>query len=549
MAERPRIGLVGCVKTKLSREAPAQDLYVSDLFRGRRSHVERTCDRWYILSAKHHLLRPEEVIAPYDLTLVDFTDAERRRWSQRVLEELAAELGTLSGYEFELHAGDEYRSYGLRDGLDRAGALSVYPVAGLRIGDQLEYYSRGGATAAEGVPAPGPAPRGLEHRPERAKEAARRLWAAWTGDGIFGVRSMPESRPPSGVERGSREHALFITLTVAIDYMRDAAALWEASRTAFDADGTRWLFNPAAVATAEPAVVKDVLAATRIAKRPDQDARIWQTVSASLQRRFRGDPRQIAAESAYRAPAMIDALRRIRDDFPWLKGPKIAPLWVRMMADEVGLTLRDLDQVPIPVDIHIARTTFACGGLVGSFRGTVGASSPTIQNLWHGALSGTDLYPLQLDQALWLQSREGCSRRRGDSCPREAECAIADLCVAGTIRLDDDSLVVETHLTNGPPPSRDTGVGVTIAQVWERILAHAGEGGFRTRQGVEITYDADADEVVVRHKRGARIPRAHFQEALAHVPLQSLWDVPERLWGRSYIFAILMDERIRAGDW
>jgi hypothetical protein len=48
-----RIGLVGCVKGKRSRPAPARELYTSALFLGRRAFVEATCERWFILSAKH----------------------------------------------------------------------------------------------------------------------------------------------------------------------------------------------------------------------------------------------------------------------------------------------------------------------------------------------------------------------------------------------------------------------------------------------------------------------------------------------------------------
>jgi hypothetical protein len=46
-----RIILVGCVKTKQDRAAAAKDLYVSTLWRGRRSYAERTRQPWFILSA------------------------------------------------------------------------------------------------------------------------------------------------------------------------------------------------------------------------------------------------------------------------------------------------------------------------------------------------------------------------------------------------------------------------------------------------------------------------------------------------------------------
>jgi hypothetical protein len=64
-----RIGLVGCVKTKRSFASPGKDLYASPLFRGRRRYVEASCDRWFVLSALHGLVAPDEVLEPYDVTL------------------------------------------------------------------------------------------------------------------------------------------------------------------------------------------------------------------------------------------------------------------------------------------------------------------------------------------------------------------------------------------------------------------------------------------------------------------------------------------------
>ena len=43
------MGLVGCVKEKAGSPRPAKDLYVSTLFSGRRSFVERSCEQWWIL--------------------------------------------------------------------------------------------------------------------------------------------------------------------------------------------------------------------------------------------------------------------------------------------------------------------------------------------------------------------------------------------------------------------------------------------------------------------------------------------------------------------
>jgi hypothetical protein len=137
-----RIGLVGCVKRKHATPAPAADLYISTLFAGRRRAVEATCDRWYVLSAAHGLVAPDQLLEPYDVTLNAASRAERRRWSAGVLADLQRAVGPLAAHTFEVHAGASYCDFGLVDGLRQAGATVELPTAGLPIGRQLHYYAQ-----------------------------------------------------------------------------------------------------------------------------------------------------------------------------------------------------------------------------------------------------------------------------------------------------------------------------------------------------------------------------------------------------------------------
>ncbi|MEW6059904.1 MAG: DUF6884 domain-containing protein [Actinomycetota bacterium] len=140
-----RVGLVSCSKAKLDHAAQARDLYSkSALFRGARCHVERTCDRWFVLSAKHGLVKPEQVLEPYNQTLNDASRAQRRAWSARVLAQLHAELGDLRGITFELHAGAPYVDFGVADGLVHSGAIVEKPLEGLGLGRRLRFYKEEG---------------------------------------------------------------------------------------------------------------------------------------------------------------------------------------------------------------------------------------------------------------------------------------------------------------------------------------------------------------------------------------------------------------------
>ena len=103
------IHLVSCAARKQPVPAPAKCLYTSALFRKARSHVVGTSLPWFILSAEYGLVRPDEVIAPYDRTLNTMSVADRRRWARRVLMQLESHLEGVT--EVVFLAGLRYREF------------------------------------------------------------------------------------------------------------------------------------------------------------------------------------------------------------------------------------------------------------------------------------------------------------------------------------------------------------------------------------------------------------------------------------------------------
>ena len=59
-SQAPTLLLVACVKEKLAAPAAARDLYVSPLFKKEREYAERAGLPWFILSAEHGLVAPDE---------------------------------------------------------------------------------------------------------------------------------------------------------------------------------------------------------------------------------------------------------------------------------------------------------------------------------------------------------------------------------------------------------------------------------------------------------------------------------------------------------
>jgi hypothetical protein len=131
-----RVALVSCVKVKKPVVSAAQDLYVSGLFKGMRSYAQANADRWFILSAEHGLLAPDQIVAPYERTLNRMRQEERVEWARRVQSSLIERLPT--GATVIFLAGVRYRE-NLVQFLEDHGFPVTVPMSGLKLGHQLQW--------------------------------------------------------------------------------------------------------------------------------------------------------------------------------------------------------------------------------------------------------------------------------------------------------------------------------------------------------------------------------------------------------------------------
>jgi hypothetical protein len=129
-----RIALVACCGAKLRHAAPAADLYISPLFR-KAAAFAGTLDAWYILSAKYGLVHPQEVIKPYDCTLLRMAKSDRLAWGQTVKHQMRE--ASIADAEFVALAGAKYV-----EPLLQAGLALETPMKGLGIGQQLAWLTK-----------------------------------------------------------------------------------------------------------------------------------------------------------------------------------------------------------------------------------------------------------------------------------------------------------------------------------------------------------------------------------------------------------------------
>lgn len=139
-----RIGLVSCTKDKDPRcvhePMPAGMVYApSQLFRAAVEHLRRQDAGYYILSALHGLLHPDDKIRHYDETLNGKSKEHQREWSERIVSEMEKRGLLGQGHVWEVHAGSDYSGQ-LVPLLKRKGEQVEEPVRGLSIGRRRGFY-------------------------------------------------------------------------------------------------------------------------------------------------------------------------------------------------------------------------------------------------------------------------------------------------------------------------------------------------------------------------------------------------------------------------
>lgn len=155
--KRIRIGMVGCGKSKAPKECKARHLYTGNLFKAALAHAERDNNYVFILSAFHGLIRPDDIIQPYDRAMPT-TVGEQETWVTRVIAGFQSALRRLSDVHgpglkedviVTIYAGAAYTDM-LAAHLQHRGSYTVVtPLRGMAIGQRLKWLKDQGDAHGE----------------------------------------------------------------------------------------------------------------------------------------------------------------------------------------------------------------------------------------------------------------------------------------------------------------------------------------------------------------------------------------------------------------
>lgn len=134
------LGLISCTKSKQDYPCKASEMYqASALFRKAYSYATKNYDFVAILSAKYGLLFPDDKIEPYDLTLNTMKSQQRKKWAEKVFNQMKTRMGLREFDGIFFHAGKKYREH-LIPKLENMGINCETPLENLGIGKQKAWY-------------------------------------------------------------------------------------------------------------------------------------------------------------------------------------------------------------------------------------------------------------------------------------------------------------------------------------------------------------------------------------------------------------------------
>ena len=241
---------------------------------------------------------------------------------------------------------------------------------------------------------------------------------------VPGWASMPEVAVAARLRQAGISPAqlrCFITFTAAMDRARDADALWYAAEKLWA--HTPWVFDPAAVCAHSFTELSEVLSENRVSQRHLQDVAAWRTIAESLADSAAapeinaaiydgyGNARRLLDASQVKAPNSDKTSR-----FPFLAGPKVGPMWIRMLAEPGDARIDDIHVLPVAVDVQVRKVTENLG--ITTTQGQDLEHVRTqIQRQWQDAIdNGTAAGPEQLrgtaaalDPVLWFWGKWGCT--------------------------------------------------------------------------------------------------------------------------------------------
>jgi hypothetical protein len=121
-----RVVLIASSGSHGASPVPVATLFQSPGFASARAYAEQSGFPWFVLSSKHGLLDPGDVVSPYDVQIDERSASYRAAWGEWVVAQLGERM-PLEGATVEVYGGVDF-AQPLRLPLSRRGAALELPL-------------------------------------------------------------------------------------------------------------------------------------------------------------------------------------------------------------------------------------------------------------------------------------------------------------------------------------------------------------------------------------------------------------------------------------
>ena len=127
------LAIISCSKSKLPGPQRVRELYIGELFKLSVKAAEVLAERWVVISGRHGVLHPDDIIESYDESVMTKSRNQREQWGQHVSRQLKLCLPALQGSQVLSFVSAPYQQF---LDLSGVGASFFCPLQGLAIGLQ-----------------------------------------------------------------------------------------------------------------------------------------------------------------------------------------------------------------------------------------------------------------------------------------------------------------------------------------------------------------------------------------------------------------------------
>ena len=293
---------------------------------------------------------------------------------------------------------------------------------------------------------------------ERGILVIKTLVDSFNDNRLFTCDHFPEDIIPEEMVKGSNEHLVYLSLISSIAYLRKEEQLWCLARDAWEEKEAKYLFNPEQILThpfkeiekslryynllVSKAIVKEwTMRNPKSANRrllQGNDAEIWVRMAQTL---YEHDSNVEKLFDVYNFDA-VKVLKeftegKYSESFPEYHKTRKVILWMVRTQRFSSFHIENLNELPMPVSMHIIRATFMSGAVTGETTSIDMDISSKISEYWHDVAEAgketLNLSPNEFQIYLWILSKYGCStgRREQPYCTLVDQCPVGKLCSKG----------------------------------------------------------------------------------------------------------------------